>query len=243
MLSAAALAAQRYGVPLTIIRPWLQAPGLALVEDRTAGAPPSLLVLEAAEPRAPIRLLRDLIATATRVLGVRALDVSAVDTGDSLEGAPLTAHLRFSGGHVALLSARLALAPAFRLLASSAERTIELRTHDGASTFEECAAASPERLTTELATPHHLDLLRLEALRVGAAGSDRDLDLALGEAALIAAVERALEEGTFAEHVELGPRPFQVLRGGRRTTAPAGFWRRPHAVPRRPLASPEPPAL
>ncbi len=221
-LSRTAVAAHRHNVTLAVLRPWLRSPALELVESRLEQTPPELLLLEAAEPRPPIRVLRDLIAFTTRVMGSRVLEVSATETGDSLEGAPLTAHLRFAGGRVALLSARMTLAPTFRALASSADYTLEVRTRDGITSVEESLAGAPsQQLGPALSTRHQLDLLRLEAARLGAGEIEQDAALAPGEAAILGAIERALA-GAFAEQVEAAPRPFQVLRGGRLTSSPRG---------------------
>lgn len=222
-LARAAVAAARHGVSLAILRPWLHTPAHALIQSRLSAAPPDMLLLEAAEPRPPMRVMRDLIALTTRVLGQRALDVSASETGASIEGAPLTAHLRFAGGHVVLLSARMALAPTFRVLASSASYTLEARTREGATTIEESVAgASAEQVEPPIESVHPLDALRLEVQRVvSQTDIARDAELALVEAAILAAIESALA-GAFAEQVELTPRPFQVLRGGRRINGPRG---------------------
>ncbi len=222
-LSRASLAAHRYNVSFAIARPWLRSPALQLVESRLSSTPPELFLVEAAEPRAPVRTMRDLIAFTTRVMGARVLEVSATETGDSLEGAPLTAHLRLAGGRVALLSARMALAPTFRALASSADHTLEVRTREGHTSVEESLAGAPsEQLGPAIDSVHQLDLLRLEAARVvDEEQAERDADLAPGEGAILGAIERALA-GAFAEQVEVALRPFQVLRGGRLTGSPRG---------------------
>jgi hypothetical protein len=115
----------------------------------------------------------------------------------------------------------MALAPSFRLLASSQDRTLELRTRDGRNRIEEsCTDGAIVPLAGEFAAPPQAELLLSEAQRLRA-GDERELDalLAPGEAAILGAVERALA-GAFAERVVDGPRPFQLLRGGRPASSP-----------------------
>jgi precorrin-6B methylase 2 len=220
-LSRAAAAAHRHRVRLTVLRPWLQGAAPAAALERLRATPPDLVMIEAAEPRAPMRLLRDLVAFAVRALDVRAVDVSATRAGEAFEGAPLTAHVRFAGGRVVVLSARMALTPALRVLSSSADRTLELRARDGSLTIEESSAnGESTQLVSALQPLRALDTLVLEAQRVRVpAETALDAQLATGEAAILDAAEQALE-GSFAEQVEVAPRPFQVLRGGGRAPSP-----------------------
>ncbi|MFN8638368.1 MAG: hypothetical protein U0360_02670 [Dehalococcoidia bacterium] len=216
VLSRASIAAHRFGVALTVLRPWLRDPALLEVGARLSFEPPALLLIDAAEPRPPMRLLRDLVAVATRVVGAPAIEVSASTLEDD-ESAPLTAHVRYASGRTVMLSARMALAPALRVLASSPERTLEARTISGCTVLEETPARSgvlPFAPVDRRAAVH-----REAARAVVAAEAESDAGFAPAEAALLGAIEHALA-GSFAEPVQLAPRPFQLLRGGRSVTGP-----------------------
>lgn len=220
VLTRAAQAAQRHGVALTVLRPWLRSGAVAAAIERLAGRPLDMLVLEASGPRIPMQLLRDLVAFATRVLGARIVDVSATQAGEGFEGSPLTAHLRFAGGQVAVLTSRMALHPALRALGSSADGTIEIRAREDYLDTEEHRTGGEAIHERETLPPEvHHEWTRMEVTRLREA-TPLDLELAAGEGAALHAIETALE-GSFAAAVESVPRPFQVLRGGGRNTGRA----------------------
>lgn len=218
VLSRASIAAHRFGVPLTVLRPWLRDPALLEVAARLESDPPALLLIDAAEPRPPMRLLRDLVALATRIAGTPAVEVSARAIEDD-ETAPLSVHARYAGGRAVMLSARMALAPALRVLASSPERSLEARTAHGVTLLEENGGPFKASEPTSFPAIGRHEALRLEAARAALpAEAELDAGFAAAEAGLLAAIEQALA-GSFAEPVQVAPRPFQLLRGGRAATA------------------------
>ena len=213
VLERAAIAAERYGVDLRVIRPWLRSHAVVDVLSRLERREPSLLTIEAAGPSAPMQRMRDLVALTARLIGSRVMDVSATQAGDPFEGAPLVAHLRLAGGHVAVLTARMALRPVLRVLASDENGALEVRARENTIEIEEQRAAGNASLESrELPAESPSDWLTPEAERI-TLDSSTDLVLARNEAATLRAVESALRD-SFAEPVDIAPRPFQVLRGG-----------------------------
>ncbi len=220
-LERAALAAQRYGVRLDVFRPWLLTDPVTALAARLERRTPALLTMEVSAPRAPLQSLRDLVALSLRLMRTRVLDASATQAGDPFEGAPLTAHLRLASGHVVVLTARMALRPVLRVLASDEDGMLEIRAREDTLDVEEHRAGGEvSRESMHLRqTPAH-DWLNSEAQRI-AEPTNEDLELAPGEAATLRAIEVALE-GAFAERVDVAPRPFQLLRGGAREASPSG---------------------
>ncbi|MCC6237059.1 MAG: hypothetical protein IT299_05740 [Dehalococcoidia bacterium] len=213
VLERAAVAAERHGVELRVLRPWLRSAAATEVVARLEGRTPSLLTIEASGPNAPMHRMRDLIALAARLVGSRVTDLSATQAGDPFEGAPLVAHLRLAEGRVAVLTVRMALRPVLRVLASDENGTLEVRAREQLIEIEEHrATGNASQESRQLPAESPQAWLVAEAGRIAEADAT-DLTLARSEAATLRAIEHALG-GSFAEAVDISPRPFQVLRGG-----------------------------
>jgi hypothetical protein len=219
-LSRAAAAASRYGVALAVLRPWLRTPGLSALTAHLAAAPCDLLLVEAAENRPPMALLRDLVALATRIAGVELRDVAASTAGPATDPAAIAVQIRLAGDRVASITARRGVESTLRLVASNADSAVMLRREDGATVIQAQGASA---VAAETLSHEDVDQLYVEAKRVPEvrAGGGADAVLAAGEGAILATIERVLEHG-FAEHLEEHPRPaLRLLRGGGHSTPAA----------------------
>ena len=214
-LEAAAGAAQRHGVPFVLLQPGLPLEALEAVAAELppqASGGPQFGAVDVEAHQVAVESLREAAAALLSLTSAVPLVVAAAGSGDPEDYDTIIAQVRFEDGALGSLTARVADEPRFRLSLHAGEHRVEadIRRAVGSASF---ATGKTSRTSFLPAS----EVLTLEAARVRqpSEGSAQDLRAALDQAALLHAIEGALETGTLEAVTRPSSKtPLRVLRGG-----------------------------
>lgn len=228
-LGAVAEAAARHGAALTLLRPALLGATAALdampPDAASTARRPRFTGVHLRGERPPRRLLRDAVSLATRLLSTMPQQVTAVADGGDEPGA-MTASLRTASGAMAAVTARNAPGgERLRVEMDGPAGVIEIECGGGQATWAWMPPADAPVQSRSL----RIDGDELAARHVATQWAAREPGeqgaeaLAVrDEAAVLSAVERALESGETEPVRRDAPRPsLRVLPGGGRAVRAA----------------------
>lgn len=214
-LEAAATAAQRHDAPFVLLQPGLPLEALEAVAAHLPRQPVmepqfASIDIEGGEPAA--ESLRDAVAALLSLTATVPLSVAAAGSGDPEDYDTINVQVRFEDGSLATLTARGADEPRFRLSLRSGEHRVEADIRRAVGSVS-LGQGETSRTTFLPAS----ESLALEAARVrhAAENSVRDVRAALDQAALLHAIEIALESGGLEPVARASSRmSLRVLPGG-----------------------------
>lgn len=214
-LELVADAAVHHGVALALLRPALRASGLTFLSELVDADPrwtPLALDIELSDQREASYILRDLVAAATRLVPVAPLELCATAGGpDPADPLTLSVQLRYADQSLVTLTARAHRADggrALRLSGQSEAGAFALDSCDGDSRVTITPwRGEPERSLLRDGNPAVLEAERVATIRLG---TSLDARLAHREAAILSAIEAALESRGFEPVQSRGARA--VLR-------------------------------
>lgn len=228
LLGRAAELAQRHETSLHVLRRWLRTSGLPSLFARLGGQEdwsPAFVTIVAHDPRPAEQGMRDAVGLLARICLERPLAVAASAMPPLEAPRALAVQVRFANGAAAALTVRQSSVPRVEVTIDTARGSLTSVAEGGRAVLTLDAADGRHEVDEESCGDAPLASLAAEAARVLNARGPGSLDATLAprEAALLAAIEAALE-GELAQPVHEVRPALRVLAGGG------------HSTPRRPSA-------